>query len=337
MINTMRHLVGDSRRILVAGAGGGYDVLGAVPLLADLEADGREVHLASLSFTYLDGLPEARLIRDVGCLYEVTPAAACRTRYCPEAWLSGFLAERTGAPRSIWSFPKVGARPLARAYEWLIRELSIDLVVLVDGGIDAILRGDEARAGSDRPASASARTPAPCGEGPPSGGTSLGTPSEDLTSVAAVHATGVPARIACLGLGAELRDGIAHEQVFARIAELTRAGGYLGANALVPGTPRGDLYRDAVAHVFAHQDGLKQSHVHQVVVAAMGGDYGTVAPHVWLSALLNMYWWFDLAVVARTHLFLRELAETDSIWDVAARIEAIRKDVAIQPRTAIPL
>jgi hypothetical protein len=310
MINTMQHLVGDARRILVAGAGGGYDVLGAVPLLVDLERDGREVHLGSLSFTYLDGLPGARMIDDVGCLYDVTAAATSTTKYCPEAWLAAFLTERTGRTRSIWSFPKVGVRPLARAYAWLVRELAIDLIVLVDGGIDAILRGDE---------------------------TSLGTPSEDLTSVAAVHALGVPARIACLGLGAELRDGIPHEQAFARIAELTRAGGFLGAEAVVATTPRGALYRDAVTHVFAHQEGIKQSHVHKVVVAAMTGEYGTVAPHVWLSPLLAIHWWFELATVARTHLFLDQLADTESIWDVAARIEAIRRDVAIAPRTAIPI
>ena len=37
------------KRILLAGAGGGYDILGAVPLLVDLLATGEcEVHLASL-------------------------------------------------------------------------------------------------------------------------------------------------------------------------------------------------------------------------------------------------------------------------------------------------
>ena len=306
----MHDLIGDARRILIAGAGGGYDVLGAVPLVHDLERAGRDVHLASLSFCYLNGLDGARQIDAAPCLYEVTGAAASAVKYCPEAWLAGFLTQRTGRPRSIWSFEKVGVRPLRAAYRWLVRELAIDLVILVDGGIDAILRGDE---------------------------TSLGTPSEDLSSLAAVSGLDVPARVACLGLGAELRDGIAHEQVFARIAELTREGGYLGADALVAGTPRGALYRDAVAHVFANQDGLKQSHVHKVVVAAMAGDYGTVAPHVWLSTLLAMYWWFDLAAVARTHLFLHELEATDSIWDVAARIEAVRKDVRIQDRTAIPI
>jgi hypothetical protein len=303
-------VVGDARRILVAGAGGGYDVLGAVPLLVDLERAGRDVHLGSLSFCYLNGLPNAREVPDLHCLYEVGATAASPTKYCPEAWLAGFLDRRTGRQRPIWCFEKVGVPLLERAYAWLVRELAIDLIVLVDGGIDAILRGDE---------------------------TSLGTPSEDLTSLAAVHRLGIPARVACLGLGAELRDGIPHEQVFARIAELTREGGYLGAASVVRGTPRGDLYRDAVAHVFANQNGLKQSHVHRVVTAAMDGEYGTIAPGVWLSPLLNMHWWFDLDAVARTHLFLRELADTETMWDVAARIEGIRKDIAIRDRTAIPI
>ncbi len=295
---------GNARRILLAGAGGGYDVLGAVPLLADLEADGCEVHLASLSFTYLNGLDRARHVAEVGCLYEVGGDAATEDAYCPEAHLAAFLK------RSIWCFDKTGVRPLADAYRWLARRLAIDLIVLVDGGIDLILRGDE---------------------------TSLGTPAEDLASLAAVSQLELPARVACIGLGAELRDGIAHEQVFARIAELTRAGAYLGAEALVGGTPRGELYRAAMAYVTGHQQTRKQSHVHKVVLAAMAGEYGAVAPHVWLSALLPMHWWFDLHAVAASHRFLDGLRATDSIWDVSARIEAARKELAILPRTQIPI
>jgi hypothetical protein len=303
-------IFGDAKRILLAGAGGGYDVLGAIPVLADLEAEGREVHLASLSFTYLNGLDRARFIPEVGSLYEVGGDAAVETAYCPEAWLAAFLTERAQRPRSIWCFDKTGVRPLAHAYRWLVEHLGIDLIVLIDGGIDLILRGDE---------------------------TTLGTPSEDLTSLAAVSQLAIPTRIACLGLGAELRDGIPHEQVFARIAELTRAGGYFGAEAVVRGTPRGELYRDAMAHVVAHQQTRKQSHVHKVVLAAMDGEYGTIAPHVWLSALLPIHWWFDLATVARSHVFLDGLHATDSIWDVQARVEAARKTIAIRERTAIPI
>ena len=293
-----------SGRVLLAGAGGGYDILGAIPLAHDLEAQGCEVHFASLSFTYLNGLDRARHLVELGCLYEVGGDAAVEAAYCPEAWLARFLG------RPIWCFDKVGVQPLARAYAYLVEHLQLDAIVLVDGGIDAILRGDE---------------------------TSLGTPAEDLASLAAVSGLPIPAYIACLGLGAELRDGIPHEQVFARIAELTRAGGYLGAQAVVAGTPRGERYREAMAFVTGHQQTRKQSHVHKVVLAAMAGEYGEVAPHVWLSALLPVHWWFDLATVARSHLFLDGLRATESIWEVSARIEGARKALAIRARSTIPI
>ena len=48
--------LGGPRRVLVAGCGGGYDVLGAVPIRHALAAAGIDVELASLSFAYLNGL-----------------------------------------------------------------------------------------------------------------------------------------------------------------------------------------------------------------------------------------------------------------------------------------
>ena len=50
-----------------------------------------------------------------------------------------------------------------------------------------------------------------------------------------------------------------------------------------------------------------------------------------------MYWFFDAHAVARTHLFRDQLLTTDSIWDVAARVEAARKTLAIRDRTSIPI
>jgi hypothetical protein len=290
------------RRVLLAGCGGGYDVLGAVPLWHALR-DRHEIHFASLSFSYLNGL-EARQDAEHPNLYEVTERAATPKAYCPEAHLAQFV----GQP--IWCFDKTGVRPLARAYRALIERHQIDHIVLVDGGIDAILRGDEI---------------------------SLGTPSEDLASLAAATMQGIPVTLACVGMTSELRDGIAHAQVFERIAELTREGAYLGASALVPGTPACDAYVAAYDHVLAGQAEQKQSHVHKVIVSAIRGEFGATAPHVWLSPLLNMFWFFDAHTVARTHKFLDLLAPTDSIWEVAARVEGARKSLPIRDRAAIPI
>jgi hypothetical protein len=44
-----------SQRVLVAGAGGGFDVYAGLPLALALQARGKQVFLANLTFTYLGG------------------------------------------------------------------------------------------------------------------------------------------------------------------------------------------------------------------------------------------------------------------------------------------
>ncbi|MDX9723471.1 MAG: DUF1152 domain-containing protein [Myxococcota bacterium] len=331
-------------RVLLAGAGGGYDVLGAVPLLLGLEAAGHTVHLGNLSFSNLDSLakrcPQGVLQHAPG-LYELRSEAATEDLYCPEAWLARWLAKasekhassrhsegiaaverpvpeserrlsaQVQVERSVWAWHKSGVRPMRAHFDALGERLGLDAIVLIDGGIDLILRGDES---------------------------SIGTPAEDLSSLAAARASCIPIRrVSCLGLGAELRDGIRHEQVFSRIAELTRLGGYLGASALVGASSVGRAYRDAVEFVFSHQQRHHLSHVHRVVLAAMAGEYGATAPHVWLSPLLNLYWHFELDTVADSHLFLEHLASTQTIGEVTLWIEGLRKGLRIQPQSVLPL
>lgn len=304
------HRLPSAKRVLLAGCGGGYDILGAIPLLHALTARGIHVELASLSFCYLNGLDGAAQDPGIPNLYGVPGSAATERAYCPEAWLARWLDAERGGTHVVWSFDKTGVRPLAHAYRALIDRLGIDAIILIDGGIDAVLRGDE---------------------------TSLGTPSEDLASLAAATQLGVPVLLACVGLSAELRDGISHAQVFERFAELTRAGAYLGAAALVPGHAATEAYLRAVASVFAGQQDQKRSHVHDVITRSVRGEFGATAPSVWLSPLASMYWLFDAAEVARGHLFLEGLRGTDSIWEVAARVEAARKQLTIRAAASIPL
>lgn len=303
----------DKQRILLAGCGGGYDVFGAIPLYVELRAAGKEVHLANLSFTYLNGLDGAVRSEALPNLYEVPASAAVPDEYCPEAWLARWIEveERLGHEGRVWAFDKTGARPLRAAYQHLVERLGLDAVVLVDGGIDALLRGDEI---------------------------SLGTPAEDATSIAALHGVVGPDKLlACVGLGVEMRDGIAHVQVFERIAQLTREGGYLGASALVPGTRAADLYADAVAYAFAHQEGQRQSHVHRCVRESMLGACRSEGPHVWLSPLQSLCWFFSLDAVARTHLLLPHIEDTQTIWDVTVIIEALRKGMTVREGGPMPI
>lgn len=46
-----------AERILVAGAGGGFDIYAGLPVALPLLHQGKDVRLANLSFSALEGLP----------------------------------------------------------------------------------------------------------------------------------------------------------------------------------------------------------------------------------------------------------------------------------------
>jgi hypothetical protein len=296
--------------ILLFGAGGGYDILGCVPLLAALSALGKRVTLAGVTFSSLGGRPDTTADATHSCLLAVGGEAATETIYCPEAWLARWLSGRRLGD-SIWVVSKVGVRPLRAAMAYLVEKVSADAVVLVDGGVDILLKGDE---------------------------TSVGTPTEDLASLCALSGLDVPARmIMCLGFGSELRDGIPHAQVLERISELARLGGYLGAVSLHPQSAEGAAYLEALHFVQAGQTQQRGSHVQGTVAAAMAGTFGGATQDQWVSPLSTLCWFFSVPEVAQSHLFLGRLEQTDSIWDVTALIRGCRKNLPIRPRTDIPL
>jgi hypothetical protein len=299
-----------AKRVLLLGAGGGYDVFGAVPLFAELRERGIHADFASVSFTALEALSGAVRHPAVDCLYRVDAACAVGTCYCPEAWLARWLGEAQSCPQPVWGLAKTGVRPLRRALSTLVADLGCDLVVLVDGGIDLILRGDE---------------------------TSLGTPSEDLATLGAAARLDVPFMATCIGFGTELREGIPHAQVLERIAELQRAGAFLGATSLVSTSLAGRAYRDALAFVRAGQADQRGTRIHDVIVRAMDGEFGGQVADEWVSPLASLRWFFDGPGLAASHLFLPHLETAETIWDVTNIIRACRKSMAVRPRTDIPI
>jgi hypothetical protein len=302
-----------SQRVLVAGAGGGFDIYAGLPLALALRAQGKEVFLANLTFTYLGGTDATMLAPH---LYEVLATTTGEARYCPERSLARWLASR-GLPGIVYAFEKVGVQPLRRAYAWLVRELALDAIVLVDGGTDLLMRGDEA---------------------------GLGTPEEDMTSLAAVAGlTGVATRLAvCIGFGIDTYHGVCHAHFLENVAALAREGAYLGAFSVPADAPEGAAFLDAVARAQAETPG-RPSIVNGQIAAAVRGDFGdvqftqrTAGSELFVNPLMALYFGFELEALARRALYLGELEHTETIFEVAVRIEAFRHQVDIRPRRIIP-
>ncbi len=301
-----------ARRVLIAGAGGGFDVYAGLPLALALRRRGKEVHLANLTFSYLGG-SDAELLTPA--LAAITPVTNGEHSYFPERTLARWLEGR-GLPSTVYAFVKVGVRPLRDAYRTLIERHGIDAVVLVDGGTDILMRGDEA---------------------------GLGTPEEDMTSLAAVSKLDVGTRIvACVGFGVDTYHGICHAHFLENVAALERAGAYLGAFSISRATPEGAAFLDAVEHAQANTP-RRPSIVNGSIAAAVRGEFGDVQftertsdSELFISPLMSIYFAFDLPGVAAHSLYLEELEQTTTIWEVSTVVERQRNRAARRARRAIP-
>ncbi|WP_329494696.1 DUF1152 domain-containing protein [Kitasatospora herbaricolor] len=289
-------------RILIAGAGGGFDVYAGLPLALALRQAGKEVHLANLSFSHLYGLDaDVWLAPDVA---RIGPGTHSAEGYFPERTLARWLRLH-GMPDTVWAFASVGVRPLRAAYRALVAELGIDAILLVDGGTDILMRGDEA---------------------------GLGTPEEDMASLGAVAGLSeVPERlVACLGFGIDAYHGVNHSLVLENLAALDRAGGYLGAFSLPRGSRAGALYLDAVEHARAAFP-EHPSIVHGSVAAALRGEFGDVrfterTRHgaLFVNPLMTLYFGVTVEALAAGNLYLDRLEDTVLTRQISSVIEEFR-------------
>ncbi len=301
-----------SNRILIAGAGGGFDVYTGLPMYARLKSLGKQVFLGNLSFAQLSATNAQKLS---SALYAVTASTSGSDFYFPESSLARFLSAR-GEEVTIYGFEKAGVSAIREGYQYLSEELQLDAIVLTDGGTDILLRGDEA---------------------------SLGTPAEDMMSLAAVAGINVPTRIVtCLGFGIDTYHGVCHANWLENVAALTKSGGFLGATALLQSMPEVELYMNAVRESEGqHQE--RESIVNGSIVSSLEGQFGdhhrtrrTESSELFISPLMSILWAFDLMAVARRNLYLDRLEQTRSTWDVLLAIEDFRATTASRRNRSIP-
>ena len=289
----------DAKNVLIAGAGGGFDVFSGLPLYFNLHAAGKSVYLANLTFSNLP--PDSG--RELSpALVEVTADSEGSKYYFPEKHLSQWFRDH-GKEVPVYCFHRVGPKPVTEAYRVLADTLQIDTVILVDGGTDSLMRGDEQ---------------------------DLGTPAEDMTSIAAADALD-PARVprkmlVCLGFGIDAFHGVCHAHVLEAVADLVRAGGYLGAFSLVEQMPEVQRFREATEYVL-RQTQARPSIVLTSILSALEGRYGdfhqtdrTWGSELYINPLMSLYWCFRLEHVARRILYLDSIRDISNYAELVAAI-----------------
>jgi len=309
----------DCESILIAGMGGGYDAFCGLPLYLELRRLGKVAHLASFSFATVRWFRQGERLSDT--LLAVTGEHArllkhFKDLYFPELFLAEWLAHRFEENIPVWSLEKTGALPLLSNYRLLVEHLKVDAIVLVDGGVDSLIRGDESE---------------------------LGTVVHDALSLAAVsELTQVPVRIVgCLGMGAERE--VPHYEVLQNIADLTADGAFLGACSLAPQMPVCRDYADAVR--FAHErHPAHASVINTSILSALLGGYGDVhfspkthGSQLWISPLMPLFWFFDLGGVVDRNVLLSVLRTTETFSEALQAIFTYRSRCPKRAAQSIPL
>jgi hypothetical protein len=280
------------QRVLIAGAGGGFDVVAGLPLYEYLAAQGKQVWLASLSFSEL---PKAGGRKLGTYILEVDSHSGGDEDYFPERFLSQWFLEG-GEQVPVYSYKAAGPMVMLEIFQDLVRELKLDTLVLVDGGTDILMRGDEP---------------------------SMGTPMEDMCSLAAADMLDLRHKfVVSLGFGVDVFHEVCHHYVLEAIADLTRHGEYLGAISLTPDMPEFQAMEQAVDFICRRTPG-KESIVMTSVVAAGQGKFGDFHPtertsdsKLFLNPLMSMYFCFQLSGLARRCLVLDWLKDKYGRWEV---------------------
>jgi hypothetical protein len=306
-----------AQNILIAGAGGGFDIFSGLPLYFGLTAAGKQVHLANLSFSFLPPTQVTREPRLSPSLMKITADTPVLTDYFPERFLAEWFRQQ-GQEVPIYCFERTGVRPLLASYQALVKHLGVDTVILVDGGTDSLMRGDEA---------------------------GLGTPQEDISSITAANELDVERKmLACLGFGVDYFHGVCHAHFLEAIAELTRAHGYLGMFSIVQEMPEAQLYKQATEFVFNKMP-RDISIVSSSILSAIEGIYGnhhstirTQNSKLWINPLMAVYWCFQVSAVAERVLYRKAMKNTETFEDVSRVIREFRNSCrTIRAREDIPV
>ncbi|GMU51109.1 MAG: hypothetical protein AMXMBFR33_02550 [Candidatus Xenobia bacterium] len=309
----------EGSRVLVAGCGGGYDVVCALPIALELRRLGHTVHLASYGFTELTRVGGVEQPRPG--LYSIH--SGCEpppNGYFPEGFLSKWWDRTFQEEKPVWAYRRVGVLELKEHFEYLTEQLGLNAIVIVDGGVDSLFFGDE----HDE-----------------------GTPTLDAISLIAAYAQRDLRRyFALTAFGTEgTGHSVRHYDALEHMAALERQrGALLGVSALVRGSEPGERFLSALEYIHERMDRVWHSNMASSIAAAMRGVFGhapiTVKAEttpIWVSPLQQLYWFYELDPVAEAKPYLQQALKTEGVGQMQALIQDYRDRQGIKASRDIPI
>ncbi len=303
------------KTVMLCGCGGGFDFVHSLVLYPELRRLGKSVIVGSYSFGDPNRITgDAEVVFDEsGCLVKrVSAVSTPAPYYGPEVHACSFLDSKypAFAPHFIYAYyARAFTVPLLTTlYSEFIGTHAIDAVVLVDGGSDSLMVGDE--------------------EG-------LGDPIEDAVSVTTVASLNLKAKILiCIGLGADRFNHVSDAASLRAIAELTKMDGFIGSASIERSSDSFAFYRGCLEHIYERQE--FRSVLAGIIASSADGCFASdfipaLLPkrvnegEIYLWPLMAMLWAFDVDKVAERSLIADWIRKCQTASECEEAIEAGRR------------
>ena len=308
-----------AKNVLILGMGGGYDVFAGIPIHSSLQKMGVNVHLGNYTHSPWDTMSNfTEVVPMTNTCVGVTGNIHSASENFPEMYLSSYFKEAKGLDVNVWTFKRDQTlKEYTNSLNTLVRHLDIGAILLVDGGVDSIMVGDE---------------------------DGSGTMMEDTITLAAVKGVGVPIKmLACIGFGTEIEENLSHYLALENMAKISRQGGFYGSCSLVDYMDSFKEYKDACLHSFS-QNGHRKSHVQTRVIPAAEGMFGDFhmypeekSADVFVSPLMSMYFFFNAEAAIHNNVIIPEIEDLETFFEMIQKGVPIIKNHVLRERRNLPL
>ena len=205
---------------------------------------------------------------------------------------------------------------LTQLYKWVVSKHDIDTLIILDGGSDSLMCGDEY---------------------------GLGDPIEDAVSVAAgarLHTLRHKFLIS-VGFGSDRYNGVSDNASFRAISEITEMGGFRGSWGVEPDTEGFKFYQALLNTIYEKQT-FRSVLSSLIVTAGKGGQFGFTVPEnsggrikeghstafVW--PLMSHLFAFDVDTVARRSLIIPWIESAHTPMDAHFLLMQGRKSISVR-------
>lgn len=308
-----------SKNVLILGVGGGFDIFSGLPIYFTLEKMGINLHLANFTNSNWENMNNyADIIPMASSCVGVTGNIKQSSNNFPELFLASWFKEIKQKDVNIWAFKREqNVSEYSNSLNILVKHLSIDAILLVDGGVDSIMTGEEDGSGKM---------------------------IEDTLTLAAVKNVDIPTKIlACIGFGSELEDNISHYLALQNISTIIKQGGFYGTCSLVDYMSSFKDYKEACIHVF-NQPNHKKNDIQTKIIPSCEGEFGDYHMYpeekkmdVFLSPLTSMYWFFNAEAAIYNNKIIEAIEDKETFFDIVQTGVPIIKNFANRNRSHIPL